>query len=76
MTRPARSRVIIAISAESSEAVDQLAERALAAGATPHEYRMEMDGMHGRAFADLDGHQWEGAAHRPGLLPLTRWTGA
>ena len=51
--------VITAITAESDQAVDDLAERALAAGATPGEYRAEMPGMHGRVFADPDGHQWE-----------------
>lgn len=62
------TEVIIAISAESSEAVDQLTDRALAAGATPHEYPMQVDGMHGRAFADLDGHQWEVLFTDPGFF--------
>ena len=45
-----------------------LAERALAAGATPGEYRAEMPGMHGRAFADPDGHQWEVLHTDPALF--------
>lgn len=51
--------VIVALSAESDQEVDDLADRALAAGASPHSYNMDMPGMHGRAFADPDGHQWE-----------------
>ena len=33
--------------------------RAAAAGGTPFDYAMEVPGMHGRSFADPDGHQWE-----------------
>lgn len=53
------TEVIVALSAESDQEVDALADRALAVGASPHSYNMEMPGMHGRAFADPDGHQWE-----------------
>lgn len=53
------SQVIVAMSAESPAAVDALADRAVGAGAEPGTYAMEVPGMHGRAFADPDGHQWE-----------------
>ncbi|MEJ5913549.1 VOC family protein [Pseudokineococcus sp. 1T1Z-3] len=64
----ATSQVIVAISAESDEEVDALADRAVAAGGQPAEYGMEMPGMHGRAFADLDGHQWEVLHTDPGFF--------
>ena len=57
---------IVAISAESPQAVDELADRALAAGGGRHDDRMEVPGMHGRAFTDPDGHQWEVLHTEPG----------
>lgn len=62
------SQVIVAISADSDEAVDALADRAAAAGAEPGTYGAEMPGMHGRAFADPDGHQWEVLHTDPGFF--------
>ena len=62
------SQVIIAISADSDEAVDALADRAVAAGAEPGTYGAEMPGMHGRAFSDPDGHQWEVLHTDPGFF--------
>lgn len=55
------SAVLIAISADSREAVDALIDRAAAAGGTPdigpkQEYG---DQMYGRSFEDPDGHHWE-----------------
>ena len=55
----ATTEVITAITAESPEAADALADRAVAAGGRPHPYAMDVPGMHGRAFIDPDGHQWE-----------------
>lgn len=62
------SEVIVAISAQSPQAVDELADRAVAAGGSPHEYRMDVPGMHGRAFIDPDGHQWEVLHTEPGFF--------
>ncbi|WP_299039510.1 VOC family protein [uncultured Pseudokineococcus sp.] len=56
------SQVVVAVSAESPAAVDALADRAVAAGAEPGTCAVEVPGMHGRAFADPDGHQW-GVVH-------------
>ena len=64
----ATSQVIVAVSAESDEAVDALADRAVAAGAEPGTYAMEVPGMHGRAFSDPDGHQWEVVHTDPGFF--------
>jgi len=49
----------VAISAESPEAVDRLADQALAAGATPAKSPMDYGFMYQRTFHDLDGHLWE-----------------
>ena len=54
-----QTEAILALSAESREEVDALAEKALAAGGTPANDPIEMDFMYGRSFQDLDGHLWE-----------------
>ncbi|WEH14997.1 VOC family protein [Streptomyces sp. VNUA24] len=53
------SEVMLCLSAESREKVDELVEKAAAAGGTVSEKVQEMDFMYGRAFDDLDGHTWE-----------------
>jgi predicted lactoylglutathione lyase len=55
----AQTEAILALSAESREAVDALADAALAAGGSPANEPMEMDFMYGRSFDDPDGHLWE-----------------
>ncbi|GAA3867584.1 VOC family protein [Streptomyces sedi] len=50
---------LIGLSADSRQAVDELADRALAAGATAAGDAVELEGMYGRSFFDLDGHHWE-----------------
>jgi uncharacterized protein len=55
----AQTEAILAVSAESREAVDHLAERALAGGGTPARDPMELGFMYGRSFHDPDGHLWE-----------------
>jgi uncharacterized protein len=53
------AEVIVALSAESRDGVDTLANAALAAGGAPSHRAMDQDGMYGRSFQDLDGHLWE-----------------
>ncbi|MDV6012873.1 VOC family protein [Haloechinothrix sp. LS1_15] len=53
------TEAIIALSAEHREQVDTLVDTALASGGAPSNEPMEMPGMYGRSFADLDGHLWE-----------------
>ena len=53
------TEAIVALSAESREQVDELADRALAAGGSPANDPIEMDFMYGRSFHDPDGHLWE-----------------
>ena len=52
-------RGIAGVSAESREDVDELADKALAAGATPANEPMDHGFMYGRSFNDPDGHLWE-----------------
>ncbi|MGI8479982.1 MAG: VOC family protein, partial [Gaiellaceae bacterium] len=53
------TEVIMALSAESREGVDELADKALAAGGSPANDPLEMGFMYGRSFQDVDGHIWE-----------------
>ncbi|MEU7029588.1 VOC family protein [Streptomyces sp. NPDC015232] len=53
------TEVMLALSAESREKVDELADRALAAGGGTVLDPMDMGFMYGRSFTDLDGHHWE-----------------
>jgi uncharacterized protein len=54
-----QTEAIIAFSAESREEVDDLAEKALAAGGSPANDPYDMGFMYGRSFNDPDGHLWE-----------------
>ena len=52
------SGCLVALSADSRDAVDELVGKAVAAGGTAT--RSEDHGfMYGRSFEDLDGHTWE-----------------
>ncbi|MEU8589606.1 VOC family protein [Streptomyces sp. NPDC048664] len=53
------SEVLLCLSAESREKVDELVDRALAAGARGSGEAVDHGSMYGRAFDDLDGHTWE-----------------
>ncbi|MEY9994652.1 putative lactoylglutathione lyase [Streptomyces sp. V4I8] len=53
------SEVLICLSAESREKVDELVEKAVAAGGTASDQVQDPGFMYGRAFDDLDGHTWE-----------------
>ncbi|MFC5216146.1 VOC family protein [Streptomyces coerulescens] len=53
------SEVLVCLSAESREKVDELVEKAVAAGGTASPRTQDMGFMYGRAFDDLDGHTWE-----------------
>ncbi|MDQ3423983.1 MAG: glyoxalase/bleomycin resistance/extradiol dioxygenase family protein [Actinomycetota bacterium] len=47
------------LSAESREGVDDLVNKALAAGGKPSNDLMDEHGMYGWGFQDRDGHVWE-----------------
>ncbi|MFI6145589.1 glyoxalase [Streptomyces sp. NPDC051109] len=53
------TEVMLALSAESREQVDEVVGAALAAGATEPRPAQDLGFMYGRAFEDLEGHVWE-----------------
>ena len=53
------SEVLVGVSAESREGVDELLAKATEHGATEVGEPMDMGMMYQRAFHDLDGHKWE-----------------
>ncbi|GGX97690.1 VOC family protein [Streptomyces minutiscleroticus] len=53
------SEVLLCLNAESREKVDELVDRAVAAGATEPGPAQDHGMMYGRSFDDLDGHTWE-----------------
>jgi uncharacterized protein len=52
-------QAIMAFSASSRDEVDELADRALAAGGSPANEPLDMGFMYSRSFDDPDGHTWE-----------------
>ncbi|MCT7354911.1 VOC family protein [Streptomyces sp. 15-116A] len=53
------SEVLLALSAETREKVDELVDKAIAAGGSPSGETQDYGFMYGRAFDDIDGHTWE-----------------
>ncbi|MFF4751751.1 VOC family protein [Streptomyces sp. NPDC002514] len=53
------SETLICLSAESRASVDELVDKAIAAGGTAAGETQDQGFMYGRAFDDLDGHTWE-----------------
>jgi predicted lactoylglutathione lyase len=53
------TQALYAISRENRAAVDEIVDKALAAGATEPRPAQDHGFMYARAFADLDGHIWE-----------------
>ncbi|MER6612382.1 VOC family protein [Streptomyces xantholiticus] len=53
------TEVILALSAESRDKVDELVDAALAAGGSPANDPQDYGFMYGRSFQDPDHHQWE-----------------
>lgn len=53
------SEVLLALSAPSREKVDELVDKAIAAGGSATGETQDHGFMYGRAFDDLDGHTWE-----------------
>jgi predicted lactoylglutathione lyase len=56
---PDGSEVVIALSADSRDEVDELVGRALASGGASAQDRISDGPMYGWSFLDPDGHQWE-----------------
>ena len=55
----ASTEVILVLGVERTDQVDDLVEKALAAGASPAGTPQQGHGRYQRGFADLDGHHWE-----------------
>jgi predicted lactoylglutathione lyase len=53
------TETMLALSADSKQQVDDLANKALAAGGSPAMEPMDQDFMYSRSFYDPDGHHWE-----------------
>ncbi len=53
------SEVIIALTCDSVEEVNELTSRAIAAGAIQHKVPSDLGFMYSSMFQDLDGHFWE-----------------
>lgn len=53
------TEVILAFSADSRAAVDEIVQRALAAGAAPYNEPVDHGFMYSWSFEDPDGHLWE-----------------
>lgn len=53
------TEVIVAISADSREQVDEIVNKALDAGGKPSNVPTDHGFMYGWSFQDLDGHLWE-----------------
>lgn len=53
------TEVLVALSCESREAVDDMVSKALAAGGTAPNPKQDHGFMYSHGFTDLDGHTWE-----------------
>jgi predicted lactoylglutathione lyase len=53
------TEVIVALSVESRERVDQMISKATEAGGRESREPQDHGWMYGRSFEDIDGHQWE-----------------
>jgi uncharacterized protein len=53
------TEVIVALSVESREKVDQMIEKAIEAGGSEPREKQDHGWMYGRSFEDIDGHLWE-----------------
>ena len=53
------AEVIVALSAESREKVDQMINRVIEAGGRESREPQDHGWMYGRSFQDIDGHLWE-----------------
>ncbi len=55
----ATTSALVCVSAADRDAVDQLADTALASGGGPAGPAVDHGSMYGRSFFDPDGHHWE-----------------
>lgn len=62
------SEVIICLSAENREGVDELVRKAVAAGATTIEEADDQGFMYSHGYQDLDGHLWNIVYMKPSAV--------
>ncbi|MHC5744516.1 MAG: VOC family protein [Nostoc sp.] len=53
------TEVLVCLSSDSREQVDEIVRKAVAAGGTTYNEPQDHGFMYGHGFADLDGHIWE-----------------
>jgi uncharacterized protein len=53
------TEVIVALSTESREKVDQMISKVIEAGGKEHRKPQDHGWMYGRSFEDINGHLWE-----------------
>ena len=70
------AEVLVAISAESRDAVDEMIGAAGAAGGQEYREAQDHGWMYSRAFLDLDGHVWEVAYADDSEMPQEMQRGA
>jgi uncharacterized protein len=63
------SEVLVCLSCESRDEVDQLVRKALGAGGRSPRPPQDMGFMYSQAFEDLDGHIWELVWMDPAAIP-------
>jgi uncharacterized protein len=59
------TEVLVCLSAQSREAVDEMVRQAIAAGGTTYNEPQDHGFMYAHGFQDLDGHIWEIAYMEP-----------
>ena len=65
------TEVLVCLSAESREAVDEMVRKAVAAGGATFKEPQDYGVMYGHGFQDLDGHIWEIMFMEPNAVSAT-----
>jgi len=63
------TEVLVAVSTESRDTVDDMVRKAVAAGGTTYSDPQDHGFMYGHGFQDLDGHIWEVFSMEPSAIP-------
>ena len=63
------TEVLVCLSSESREKVDEIVSKAVAAGGSTYKEPQDHGFMYGHGFQDLDGHIWEFIYMEPGEIP-------